>query len=177
MCVYQLQHLADHSKIGGKIAVSALAILFSIASIFIVREQIYQLYDPLYRDYTATYAEQREEHIAFYSKISPYIPRNSYIMVYSENKNFFARTVVRHEFLTDHCGVRSTADVADTALLEGQLNVRDFFVIDTGDMATLISSAESLGYTFINPDAKLFAVDAVAKTLTGIYVPALDAAE
>ena len=177
ICTYQLKYIGENSRIAVKIALSLLSLIFCTVSVVIVREQIYQLYDPLYRDYTATYAEQREEHIALYSKLTPYIPRDSSITVYSENKNFFARTVVRHEFLTGHCGVRSTADVADTALLEGQLNVRDFFVIDTGDMATLITSAESLGYTFINPDAKLFAVDAEAKTLTGIYVPELEEAK
>lgn len=168
VCVYQLKRLQEDGRRVFRITSAVLVCLLCVMSVFIAREPLRQLYDPLFKEDTAAVAEQRSDYEERFARFLPHVPPDSFIMIYSEDTSFFARNMVQYYFLTSHYMVCATSSVANADEFEKQLNVREYILVDSGDMATLVTSAESLGYTVINADADLFAVDAEAKTLTGI---------
>ncbi len=161
----QLRDISEDLPSVKKYLIGAVAVLFCTAGLFTVRENLVQLCVPEYREDTAVYAEKRESLSEFYEDISKIIPRDSYVLVYTDDGNFFHRNVVRLELLTSHYAFMSGTDVADTAKLAEQLGLRKYIVIHEGDKATLASSCEALGYS-MNGNGKVYVIDNEQKTVT-----------
>ncbi len=161
----QLRDISEDLPTVKKYLVGAVAVLFCAAGLFTVRENLVQLYIPEHREDTAVYAEKRENLSEFYQDVSTNIPRDSYVLIYTDDSDFFHRNVVRLELLTSHYAFLSTADVSELSKLEEQLKLRKYIVTHAENSLPLVSSCEALGYR-VEGNGKVYVIDNEQKTVT-----------
>lgn len=161
----QLQNITEEMPALRKFLIGTTALLFCTAGLFTVRENLIQLYLPEYRADTAVYAEKRAGLSDFYDDVSAAIPRDSYVLIYSDDGDFFHRNVVRLELLTSHYAFMSSAEVTASEKLAEQLNLRKYIVVYDADKASLAASCHALGYKF-EGDGTVYVIDNDTKTVT-----------
>lgn len=162
---HQLKNVSESFSPMRKRLIGTVIVIFCVAGLFTVRENLVQLYVPEYREDTAVYAKKRNELSEFYEDVSDTIPRDSYVLVYTDDGDFFHRNVVRLELLTSHYAFLSTADVSELSKLEEQLKLRKYIVADAENSLPLVSSCEALGYR-VEGNGKIYVIDNEQKTVT-----------
>ncbi len=160
----QLQDICEKASIPRKRFIAFVAALFCATGMFVVRENIILAVRPTYKEDAAVLAEKRVSFADFYEEVSSYIPRDSYVLIYSDDTAFFHRNVVRLELLTSHYAFMSPADAENESALEEQLALRKYIVVHAGDTSALISSCEALGYKIVG-EGTVYVIDNDTKTV------------
>lgn len=167
--IYQLQYIAGehHGKQIIPIAASVVALVFSFAPLYAVRESAVQLIDPHCRQSTAIRQQERDRFNSFYSAVSPHVPADSSVFVYTENTSFFAASLPVYGLMTSHYGMMYPTDFEDMEAVKERLGKREYIVVD-GNLGLFREKICSVEYTLVGGDAAVYQIDADAKTLTAI---------
>ncbi len=167
--VYQLGNLANRyqSKKIVTIAFSVMMLFFTITPLHTARECTIQLINPLYRKETVTRLQLRKHFTDFYSEVSPNVPANSYVLVYTENRKFFTALLPMYELMTNHFEMMYPADFQNPSSVLKELELREYVVVD-GDLEFFKKNIRLLNYTLIGGDSAVYKINADAKTIVAV---------
>ena len=167
--IYQLKGAAidyDSKKIVPAL-LSTLMLASSILPLYTAKDNVIQLIRPYYRKETAARLEEREYFHEFFSYVSEIVPANSYVLVYTENKNFFESSLPMYELLTYHYVMIRPANFADTEKAKEMFEIRQYITVD-GDHTKFKENMRSLGYSVIGEDSAVYKISADTMTLTAV---------
>ncbi len=164
--IYQLSRLGEKNRQG--VVLSVIMLSFVLATGFVSRDNVVQLFQPHLRRQTDARNQERNYYNAFYAGARPYIPRDSNVLVYTENTSFFAGSLPGYELMTVRYAMLYPRDFEDRQTAQKKIGQRNYIVLD-GDFADFEQQISQINYTLVGGESVVYQVDSSQRKLIAIH--------
>ncbi len=164
--IYQLCRLGEGRR---RIVLSVIMLSFVTGSACIAQENLIQLSEPFFRPQTVAANKERNYYNALYSCARPHIPRDSSVLIYTENKGFTASILPGYELMTVHYDMLYPRDFENHQTAREKIAQRSYLVVD-GEFSDFERRMKLIDYTLVGGESVVYQVDTsqrklIAKTL------------
>ena len=148
-------------------ALSTVTLLFVLVTGNIARGNVVQLLSPHFRRETDQRRQQRNYYDAFYSCVQPDVPRDSSVLVYTENMGFFARSLPGYQLMTAHYTMLYPTDFDNIQTAQKKVDKRKYIVVE-GDFEGFEQRMDEIDYTLTGGESLVYQVDASQRRLVAV---------